>query len=93
MGHCRPWKALRIHRRLCLCLCLLVLGMLLGNPLWAADVLLTASDDNSSVRTFTEELAAQRPRDQVRFVPLAQLPPPGQSVSYTHLTLPTILLV
>ncbi|BCQ60422.1 hypothetical protein PBOI14_21720 [Pseudomonas sp. Boi14] len=59
MGHCRPWKALRIHRRLCLCL--LVLGMLLGSPLWAADVLLTASDDNSSVRTFTEELAAQRP--------------------------------
>ena len=85
MGHCRPWKALRIHRRLCLCL--LVLGMLLGSPLWAADVLLTASDDNSSVRTFTEELAAQRPRDQVRFVPLAQLPPPGQLPGSTRLIL------
>lgn len=85
MGHCQPWKALRTYRRLSLCL--LVLGMLLASPLWAADVLLTASDDNSSVRTFTEELAALRPRDQVRFVPLSQLPPPSQLPGSTRLIL------
>jgi len=85
MGHCRPWKALRAYRNLSLCLA--VLGMLLGSPSWAADVLLTASEDNGSVHTFTQELATQRPQDQVRFVPLSQLPPPGQLPSSTRLIL------
>lgn len=85
MGQRGPWKALGIHR--CLGICLILLGMLLTTPLRAADVLLTASEGSDSVRTFTEELATQRPQDQVRFVPLAQLPAPSQLPAATRLIL------
>ncbi|UMZ13797.1 ABC transporter substrate-binding protein [Pseudomonas sp. MPFS] len=57
---------------------LALLGLLLCVPLRAAEVLLTASEDSEGVRTFTQELASLRPQDQVHFVPLAQLPAPGQ---------------
>ncbi|MGC5700358.1 ABC transporter substrate-binding protein [Pseudomonas sp. NFXW11] len=76
MGLCRLRKALLRPRRLSFCLALL--GLLLGVPLQAAEVLLTASEDNPSVRGFSEELAARRPQDQVHFRPLAELPAPGQ---------------
>ncbi|NBF01349.1 ABC transporter substrate-binding protein [Pseudomonas sp. Fl5BN2] len=85
MARYRPRGGLRIPRRLGWIL--LLLGLLLCTPLRAAEVLLTASEDNEGVRTFTQELAAQRPQDRVRFVPLAQLPTPSQLPSATRLIL------
>ncbi|MGZ0702011.1 ABC transporter substrate-binding protein [Pseudomonas sp. L5B5] len=66
---------------------LLLLGLLLCAPLRAADILLTANEDNEGVRNFTRDLADLRPRDQVRFVPLGQLPAPGQLPATTRLVL------
>ncbi|RBJ80536.1 ABC transporter substrate-binding protein [Pseudomonas sp. MWU12-2534b] len=85
MARQRPSGALGMRRRLGWGLFLL--SLLLCAPLRAADVLLTASEDNPAVRTFTAELAAQRPQDQVRFVALEQLPAPGQLPSATRLIL------
>ncbi|WP_025128653.1 ABC transporter substrate-binding protein [Pseudomonas sp. PH1b] len=85
MGPCRPWRALRI--RCLLRLGLIVLSLLLCTPSWAAEVLLVANEDNDNVRTFTQELATRRPHDRVRFMPLAQLPAPGQLPGGTRLIL------
>ena len=66
---------------------LVLLGWLLCAPLRAAEVLLTASEDSDSVRNFARELAGLRPQDQVRFVPLEQLPAPGLLPAATRLIL------
>ncbi|WP_409300798.1 ABC transporter substrate-binding protein [Pseudomonas sp. KCJK8993] len=66
---------------------LVLLGWLLCAPLRAAEVLLTASEDSDSVRNFARELADLRPQDQVRFVPLEQLPAPGLLPAATRLIL------
>lgn len=44
----------------------------------AGEILLTGAQDSDGVRDFVEALRARRPADQVRFVPLAELPTPGQ---------------
>ncbi|AZC17190.1 ABC transporter substrate-binding protein [Pseudomonas sp. CMR5c] len=66
---------------------LVLLGWLLCAPLRAAEVLLTASEDSDSVRSFARELAELRPQDQVRFEPLGQLPAPGLLPAATRLIL------
>ncbi|WP_430442772.1 MAG: ABC transporter substrate-binding protein [Pseudomonas piscis] len=66
---------------------LVLLGWLLCAPLRAAEVLLTASEDSDSVRSFARELADLRPQDQVRFEPLGQLPAPGLLPAATRLIL------
>ncbi|MFS1288003.1 ABC transporter substrate-binding protein [Pseudomonas piscis] len=66
---------------------LVLLGWLLCAPLRAAEMLLTASEDSDSVRSFARELAELRPQDQVRFEPLGQLPAPGLLPAATRLIL------
>lgn len=66
---------------------LVLLGWLLCAPLRAAEVLLTASEDSDSVRSFARELADLRPQDQVRFEPLGQLPAPSLLPAATRLIL------
>ena len=68
--------------------CLLLLGGLWSAaPSWANSVLLTGSDDNPGVQAFTQALARQRPDDNVRFVALRDMPPPGQLPNGTRLIL------
>ncbi|MDD0974038.1 ABC transporter substrate-binding protein [Pseudomonas fontis] len=56
-------------------------------PLMAAEILLTGSADNAGVQHFVTALSAQRPNDQVRFVPLHQLARPGTLKPATRLIL------
>lgn len=65
---------------------LLLLVYLCGAlPVWAADVLLVGAEDSSGVQAFTRTLARQRPEDNVRFVPLANLPAPSELPTGTRL--------
>jgi len=56
-------------------------------PAWAAQVLLTGAEDSAGVQAFAQALAQQRPQDDVRFEPLANLPAPGQLPAGTRLIL------
>lgn len=67
---------------------LLLFSCLWGSlPAWAVPVLLTGVDDSAGVQAFTQALANQRPTDDVRFVPLAELPAPGKLPAGTRLIL------
>ena len=55
---------------------LLLCGLLFGQPLLAAEIILSSAEDNPAIRAFTADLAARRPQDQVSFRPLEQLPSP-----------------
>ncbi|MNZ64683.1 hypothetical protein D3C78_828570 [compost metagenome] len=66
---------------------ILLFSCLIALPVRAADVLLTAADDTPGMQAFTHALAGQRPKDQVRFVPLSELPPPSRIPSSTRLIL------
>ncbi|WP_175651639.1 ABC transporter substrate-binding protein [Pseudomonas sp. Marseille-P9899] len=72
-------------RRLRRCLLLVLLWPLAS--LAAGEILLTGAQDNDSVRDFVEALAARRPADTVRFIPIEQLPAPGQVKTGTRLIL------
>ena len=61
-----PWGT-AIGHWLLLC-CLLAL-----QPTLAAEIILSSAEDNPAIRTFTADLAARRPHDQVSFRPLAEL--------------------
>lgn len=61
-----PWRT-AIGHWLLLC-CLLAL-----QPALAAEIILSSAEDNPAIRTFTADLAARRPYDQVSFRPLAEL--------------------
>ncbi|WP_347904855.1 ABC transporter substrate-binding protein [Pseudomonas purpurea] len=70
------------------CIGMLLLGWLgLGAPAWAADVLLTGAHDSPAVQAFTQALAKQRPKDNVRFAPFASLPVPAKLPASTRLIL------
>ncbi|QBF26030.1 ABC transporter substrate-binding protein [Pseudomonas tructae] len=73
---------MRRLRHWLLLVCLWPLG-----ALSASEILLTGSQDNPGVRNFVEALRKQRPADQVRFVPVAELPRPGQIKAATRLIL------
>lgn len=64
---------------------LLLCGLLFGQPLLAAEIILSSAEDNSAIRAFTADLAARRPQDQVSFRPLAQLPTPSALPDGTRL--------
>jgi hypothetical protein len=64
---------------------LLLCGLLFGQPLVAAEIILSSAEDNSAIRTFTADLAVRRPQDQVSFRPLAQLPSPTALPNGTRL--------
>lgn len=72
------------HLRHCLGLLLVCLAAL---PVHAADVLLTGVEDSPGVQAFTQALAQQRPKDNVRFLPLRELPPPSRIPCTTRLIL------
>nr|WP_319527677.1 ABC transporter substrate-binding protein [Pseudomonas laurentiana] len=68
------------------------MGALLLAWLWsltaaAQDILLTAATDSPGVRTFVHALEQQRRADQVRFLPVAELPAPGRMNPATRLIL------
>lgn len=67
--------------------CLLLALLLLGAPVMAADILLTARDDSEAVRSFSEALSQQRPQDHIRFQTFDTLPLPGQLPANTRLIL------
>lgn len=69
------------------CLGGLLLGCLAALPVQAADVLLTGAEDSPGVQAFTQALAQQRPKDNVRFLPLRELPPPSRIPCATRLIL------
>ncbi|ROL63016.1 ABC transporter substrate-binding protein [Pseudomonas vranovensis] len=73
---------MRRLRRWLLLICLWPLG-----GLSASEILLTASQDNPGVRSFVDALRERRPADQVRFVPVAELPRPSQIKAATRLIL------
>ncbi|QVM95113.1 ABC transporter substrate-binding protein [Pseudomonas sp. SORT22] len=73
---------MRRLRRWLLLVCLWPLG-----SLSASEILLTASQDNPGVRSFVDALRERRPADQVRFVPVAELPRPSQIKAATRLIL------
>ncbi|WP_248806305.1 ABC transporter substrate-binding protein [Pseudomonas sp. MWU13-2100] len=66
---------------------LALLVLLPGVPARSAEVLLTGLEDSPGVQAFTAALAHQRPSDQIRFVPLAQMPDPGRLPPATRLIL------
>ena len=66
---------------------LLLSSLWSATPTWATSVLLTGSDDSHGVQAFTQALARQRPDDNVRFVALSDMPPPGQLPNGTRLIL------
>ena len=61
--------------------------LLLAQPAWSADILLTAAEDGVGVQTFTRALAQQRPEDRITFTPLKDLPPPNRLPANTRLIL------
>jgi len=63
-------------------LCLWPLG-----SLSAHEVLLVGAQDEPGIRSFVSALQAHRPGDQVRFMAVAQLPPPAQIQAATRLVL------
>ncbi|AJO77369.1 ABC transporter substrate-binding protein [Pseudomonas sp. MRSN 12121] len=68
--------------------CLLLFCCLWGAlPAGAAQVLLTGAEDSPGVQAFAQALARQRPEDQVRFEPLANLPAPSRLPAGTRLIL------
>lgn len=64
--------------RLPLMLCLVFAGWMAMIDARAAEILLTSAQDSPGVQSFTQALKAQRPEDDVRFAPLANLPPPDK---------------
>ena len=64
---------------------LALLVLLASLPARSAEVLLTGLEDSPGVRAFTGALAQQRPNDQIRFVPLAQMPDPSRLPPATRL--------
>ena len=66
---------------------LLLACLLLTAPAWSANILLTAAEDSAGVRAFTQDLAQQRPDDQVSFTPLSELPAPRDLPASTRLIL------
>lgn len=59
-------------------LCLVVNGWLNSPMVQAADILLTGIEGSPGVQSFTQALRELRPGDNVRFQPVAELPPPGE---------------
>lgn len=59
-------------------LCLVVSGWLNSPMVQAADILLTGIEGSPGVQSFTQALRELRPGDNVRFQPVAELPPPGE---------------
>lgn len=68
-------------------LCLVISGWLSSLSAYAADILLTGSEESPGVQSFVQALRQLRPGDQVRFQPLANLPPPAKLASDTRLIL------
>ncbi len=66
---------------------LALLVLLASVPARSAEVLLTGTEDSPGVQAFTAALAQQRPNDQIRFVPLAQMPEPSRLPPATRLIL------
>ncbi|TBU71628.1 ABC transporter substrate-binding protein [Pseudomonas daroniae] len=78
----RTWLSSRAWmRRTLLLLCLL------QSPLQAAELLLSSAGDTSILRGFSTALAAARPQDRVRIVPLNDLPPLNELSADTRLVL------
>ncbi|MDU9389377.1 ABC transporter substrate-binding protein [Pseudomonas japonica] len=73
---------MRLWRR---CLLLVLLWPLVSFA--GGEILLTGAQDSSGVRDFVQALSERRPKDKVRFLPLAQLPPPSQLPATTRLIL------
>lgn len=67
--------------------CLLVLLLWPLTALSSGDILLTGAQDTVAVRDFVDALRMQRPTDQVRFVPVAELPAPSRLKPGTRLVL------
>lgn len=65
----------------------LFLLCLLQSPLQAAELLLSSAGDTSILRGFSTALAAARPQDRVRIVPLNDLPPLNELLADTRLIL------
>ncbi|OLU29063.1 ABC transporter substrate-binding protein [Pseudomonas sp. PA15(2017)] len=76
MAHCRAWL-----RRALLALCLLTPAV------QAAELLLSTAGDTSNLQHFANALAAARPADRVRVVPLNEMPPLDQMPGDTRLIL------
>jgi len=55
-----------------------VSGWLNSPMVQAADILLTGIEGSPGVQSFTQALRELRPGDNVRFQPVAELPPPGE---------------
>lgn len=66
---------------------LLLCCLLCAVPLQAAEIILSSIEDTPAIRAFSAALAARRPDDQVRFSPLANLPPPKRIARDTRLIL------
>ena len=67
-----------------------LLGALLLAWLWpltatAHDILLTAATESPGVRAFVHSLEQRRSADQVRFLPVAELPAPGRAEAHLRL--------
>ena len=67
--------------------CTLLLAGLFMLPVRAADVLLTGAENSPGMQAFTQALAAQRPKDNIRFVALENLPAPSRIPTTTRLIL------
>lgn len=76
IAHCRPW----IRRAL-------VVFCLLTPQLQAAELLLSTAGDTTTLEHFGNALAAARPADRVRIVPLNEMPPLDQIPGETRLIL------
>lgn len=83
----RPSRKTPILGRLLARLCLLIAGLLGSLAASAADILLTGVEDGPGMHAFATALGELRPADNVRFQPLASLPPPSQLPSATRLIL------
>lgn len=64
-------------------LCLLAAG----SYAHSAELIIAASQDSPALQQFVADLAGRRPHDQVRFVPAAQLPKPGDLPADSRLIL------
>ncbi|MFO2464921.1 ABC transporter substrate-binding protein [Pseudomonas sp. 15FMM2] len=67
--------------------CLLLVSLLSSAQALSAEILLAAAEDSSGVQAFTQALAQQRPKDNVIFKPIKDLPAPGQLPAATRLIL------